>query len=1024
NLSTINEKSSHFKYSPGELKALFDPKNINLLGELGGTPGLVEGLHANVETGLRDVSPSLSDSTALQKLDSSDINVARAKHFGINRLPPVKTKSFLKLCWEALQDKVMIILSIAALVSLAIGIYQDVSGSGSHGSKKSAKDADKPHWIEGVAIIVAVLIVILVSSLNDYRKEKQFQKLNSKKEDRSVKVIRDGKVSLVSVYGLLVGDVMQLEPGEILAADGILLSGHNITCDESSATGESDAIKKHTYEEISGRISGKSDPFLISGSKVLEGVGKCLVVAVGESSFHGTIMMNLRTDNEETPLQKKLGILAERISKLGGAAALLMLVVLLIRYFAAWGSLTDDDKQAAVIVQKIVSIIITTITVVVVAVPEGLPLAVTLSLAFAMVRMLKDNNLVRLLSACETMGSATTVCSDKTGTLTQNRMTVVAGTFGSTVQFLRDPQNLTKVNCSIPPLKPDEFPNAIPKEVLDLLSEGIAINSSAFESTDDKGTVTLVGSKTEVALLEWCDSISTPFNELRQRYPVEELWPFSSERKSMATLVKLPNDKSSYRLYIKGASEIVLSKCTTMVDFRKGSNDGEQPFIHHPIDNDINNSIQHRISEYADETLRTIGIAYKDYQLTSDESSRLLNLNGDDRHQFWENKYTAEEFSFLGVVGIEDPLRDGVPEAVEACRKAGVTVRMVTGDNVLTAKSIARKCGIYSEGSVIMEGPEFRKLSSHQMEFVIPRLRVLARSSPEDKMKLVKKLKEMGEVVAVTGDGTNDAPALKAANVGFSMGIAGTEVAKEASSIILMDDNFSSIVKAIMWGRTVNDAIKKFLQFQLTVNVTAVIVAFVSAAVDSNEDSVLKAVQLLWVNLIMDTLAALALATDPPTPEVLNRPPDSQKASLVNVHMWKMILGQALFQVAIIFAVLYGGTSFFTPQKDDDDVEKEVLETVVFNAFVFLQIFNLLNSRIVGNDLNIFRGIHKNWIFNSIFIGIIVLQVIIVQFGGAAFDTRPLNGVQWGASIAIGLFSIPIGFVLRLIPVNLFDSLT
>ncbi|KAJ9052459.1 plasma membrane calcium [Entomophthora muscae] len=964
---------------------------------------------------------------------------SRREVFGRNRLPPVKSKSFLGLVWDALQDKVMIMLSIAALVSLVIGIYQDLAGAKDHKAEviNGKLVATKPHWIEGLAILIAVVIVVLVGSVNDYRKEKQFQRLNAEKEDREIKVVRDGKVGLLSVYDLVVGDILQLEPGDIIPADGVLISGHKILCDESTATGESDAIKKRPIEDILavqraipthtdsiGSISAlpsgsfekkaiKSDPFLLSGAKVIEGVGKGVVINVGANSFNGKIMMNLRTDNAETPLQEKLGALATRISKLGGAAALLMFVVLLIHYFSQWR--TVKDTPASQILARVIGIIITTITVIVVAVPEGLPLAVTLALAFATVRMLKDKNLVRVLSACETMGSASTICSDKTGTLTQNRMTVVAGTLGTTCQFLNGAQQSHSSTTSIPPIRRDQLKETIPASLLQLFAEGIAINSSAFESTDSSGETKLVGSKTEVALLEWIQFLGyCDIRDLRHRFSTAALWPFSSESKSMATLVKI--DEGSYRLFVKGASEMVLDRCRQVVQ-TEGSGYTLLPLT------EFYSGFQQRISEYAEESLRTIGLAYQDFTLSLEDQSFLRSADTETSQSFWDKRAAkSSDLVLLGVVGIEDPLREGVPEAVAACYRAGVTVRMVTGDNVLTAKSIAIKCGIYNEDSIIMEGPVFRKLRPEQMDAILPRLRVLARSSPEDKMRLVKRLKGLGHVVAVTGDGTNDAPALKAADIGFSMGIAGTEVAKEASSIILMDDNFSSIVKAIMWGRTVNDAVKKFLQFQLTVNITAVLLTFVSAISSDEETPVLRAVQLLWVNLIMDTLAALALATDPPVEDVLHRPPSPRNANLITSEMWKMILGQAIFQSAICLILFYYGPSFYN-DNIDDNLEKSILHTLIFNSFVFLQIFNQLNCRRIDSGLNIFQGITRNYYFLVIFFLVIILQIVIVNFGGYVFETAPLDYMQWAISVLIGLLSLPIGVVIRLIPIDLFSSL-
>ncbi|RKP25553.1 hypothetical protein SYNPS1DRAFT_15497 [Syncephalis pseudoplumigaleata] len=945
---------------------------------------------------MRSVRSSTSKTSAAKSEaeQCSDLE-NRVRVYGVNKLPEHKMKSLLVFIWHALQEKILIVLTIAAIVSLGLGIYQD-----------QTQDVNEPdiNWVEGLAIVVAIMIVVLVGSVNDWQKERQFRKLNAKKDDRLVKVIREGAQTQLSVHHLVVGDILCMEPGDIVAADAVFISGHNVKCDESGVTGESDAIAKRTLadsvEEAKhlGPMEHGPDPFIISGSKVLEGVGRAIVVAVGEESFHGRIMLSLRQEPSDTPLQMKLNDLAEQIAKLGGGAALLMLVILLIIYFVKF---KDQPSHAAtVIVNDIVKIIITAVTVVVVAVPEGLPLAVTLALAFAMTRMLKDNNLVRVLSACETMGNATTVCSDKTGTLTQNKMTVVAGCIGYKRVFARVDESGTTLPGAI---NMADLVKEQPASITELVQQSVAVNSNAFW---DPTANEFVGSKTETALLAWTQQQGAPeYTQIRAQYPVEQLWPFSSERKSMCTLIRVtsPADGSIlHRAHIKGASEIILARCTRVLMPDSDS------LVAVPITEEIRADLLKLIEQFASHSLRTIGIAYRDFP-HYDPASPL-----DDQH-------LSEELTLIGITGIEDPLREGVVEAVRLCQRAGVTVRMVTGDNVITARAIATKCGIYTAGGVVMEGPKFRSLSDDEMLRVIPRLQVLARSSPDDKRILVGKLKEMGDIVAVTGDGTNDGPALKMADIGFSMGIAGTEVAKEASSIILMDDNFASIVKAIMWGRSVNDAVKKFLQFQLTVNITAVLLTFVSAissAVSGGHtgsgESVLTPVQLLWVNLIMDTLAALALATDPPTLELLSRQPEPRTAPLISFKMWKMIIFQAIFQVIVCLILLYVGPSIFNEPRENKD--RPVMGTMVFNTFVWLQIFNELNSRRLDSSINVFKHLQNNRIFIGISVLIVACQVIIVQVGGLAFKTTPLNGVQWATCIVIGLFSLPVGALVRLIP--------
>lgn len=601
------------------------------------------------------------------------------------------------------------------------------------------------------------------------------------------------------------------------------------------------------------------------------------------------------------------------------SGAVVLFFVLFIRFVS---TLPGSPLGAAEKGSQFMDILIVAITLIVVAVPEGLPLAVTLALAFATTRMLKENNLVRVLRACETMGNATTICSDKTGTLTQNKMTVVAGTIGKDVKF--------DASSNDSDIKALPIPNAVAKfssTIKHILLQSIVVNSTAFEGEED-GVQAFIGSKTETAMLMFARDYLGMDSVARERSSAQivQLIPFDSGRKCMGVVVKLPT--GVYRLFVKGASEILLNKAT-----RYTADVSNETITEVELTTEDIASLSGTINAYAERSLRTIGMLYKDYTQWPPVGAKVM----EDDPNMADFDTIFNDMTFLGLVGIMDPLRPGVAEAVAACQKAGVIVRMVTGDNVITARAIAQECGIYTEDGVVMEGPRFRQLTESEMDEMLPRLQVLARSSPEDKRILVRRLKELGETVAVTGDGTNDGPALKMADVGFSMGIAGTEVAKEASSIILMDDNFSSIVKAMMWGRAVNDAVRKFLQFQLTVNITAVLLTFVSAVSSSDRQSVLTAVQLLWVNLIMDTFAALALATDAPTPEILNRKPTPKSASLISLNMWKMIIGQAIFQLVVTFVLYFAGGNIFGYTTA---LEVKELRTMVFNTFVWMQIFN------------------------------------------------------------------------------------
>ncbi|CAG8635426.1 4070_t:CDS:2, partial [Racocetra persica] len=631
------------------------------------------------------------------------------------------------------------------------------------------------------------------------------------------------------------------------------------------------------------------------GSRVMEGVGNYVVIGVGANSCRGR-WLSLNTDSEDTSLQAlntdsklqaKLNNLTEQIAKLGCAAALLMLIVLLIKYFISFR--TNGAPSAPEAIDNLVRIIISAVTVVVVAVPGGLPLAVTLALAYATTRMLRDNN-------------------------------------------LGEPKN---------------------------------------------GKINFIGSKTETALLQLLLDLGVNYKILKDDAKIVQFYPFSSERKAMGLVVK---EDSYFRFYVKGASEMLLQKTRSIID----TNSGDETEL---TDQERDNT-QQVIRYYASRSLRTLAIAYRDLEQWPPDG---ITLDPEGEIKFED---LMLNITLLCIVGIEDPLREGVRQAVADCKDAGVKVRMVTGDNVLTAKSIAEQCGIYTTGGLVMEGPEFRNLPPEKMKEILSRLQVLARSSPEDKKILVGKLKEeLNDTVAVTGDGTNDGPALRTADVGFSMGISGTEAAKEASSIILMDDNFSSIVKAIMWGRCVNDAIKKFLQFQLTVNVTAVLLTFISAVSSDQQKSVLSVVQLLWVNLIMDTFAALALATDPPTKELLKRKPGNRDAPLITPQMWKMIIGQSIFQLAITLILLYAADNIVGHRLDS-----ETLATIVFNTFVMLQIFNEIKTPTFCDD----ESVVSNWQRQ--------LKVFKALRGGGRFRTNfgTVNKNQQAPSLivtAVGVLS-------------------
>uniref|UniRef100_A0A8D2LWA0 Calcium-transporting ATPase n=1 Tax=Varanus komodoensis TaxID=61221 RepID=A0A8D2LWA0_VARKO len=1015
-----------------ELRSLMELRGADALQKIQESYTDVNGLCRRLKT---SPTEGLSDNTAdLEK---------RRQIYGQNFIPPKKPKTFLQLVWEALQDVTLIILEIAAIISLGLSFYappsEESEACGNVAVGAEDEGEAEAGWIEGAAILLSVICVVLVTAFNDWSKEKQFRGLQSRiEQEQKFTVIRNGQQVQIPVAELVVGDIAQIKYGDLLPADGVLIQGNDLKIDESSLTGESDHVRK----------SAEKDPMLLSGTHVMEGSGRMVITAVGVNSQTGIIFALLGAGGEEEEKKDKKGkaqdgavamemqplksaeggemeerekkkasvpkkeksVLQGKLTKLAvqiGKAGLVMsaiTVIILVLYFVIETFVIDEKTWLAectpVYVQYFVKFFIIGVTVLVVAVPEGLPLAVTISLAYSVKKMMKDNNLVRHLDACETMGNATAICSDKTGTLTTNRMTVVQSYLGDThYKETPDPSSLT------------------PK-TLDLLVHAIAINSAyttkILPPEQEGGLPRQVGNKTECSLLGFVLDLRRDYQPVREQIPEEKLYKvytFNSVRKSMSTVTCMPD--GGYRLFSKGASEIVLKKCTNIL------NSNGELRVFRPRDRD--EMVKKVIEPMACDGLRTICIAYRDFPAGKEPD--------------WDNENDIViDLTCIAVVGIEDPVRPEVPEAIRKCQRAGITVRMVTGDNINTARAIAAKCGIIQPGEdfLCLEGKEFNRrirnekgeIEQERLDKIWPKLRVLARSSPTDKHTLVKgiidsTIGDQRQVVAVTGDGTNDGPALKKADVGFAMGIAGTDVAKEASDIILTDDNFSSIVKAVMWGRNVYDSISKFLQFQLTVNVVAVIVAFTGACI--TQDSPLKAVQMLWVNLIMDTFASLALATEPPTEALLLRKPYGRNKPLISRTMMKNILGHAVYQLIIIFTLLFVGEVFF----DIDSGRNAPLHsppsehyTIIFNTFVMMQLFNEINARKIHGERNVFDGIFSNPIFCAIVLGTFGIQIIIVQFGGKPFSCSPLNAEQWLWCLFVGFGELVWGQVIATIPTS------
>ncbi|KAG4131608.1 hypothetical protein ERO13_D09G223200v2 [Gossypium hirsutum] len=889
----VMQENPPYQIDQTTLIELVKEKKLERLQEFGGVNGVASTFGTDTQVG---ISGGADD-------------VARLRNtFGSNTYNKPPTKGFFHFVIEALKEPAVMILLGCAALSLGFKIK-------AHGHKDS--------WYEVGSNFAAVFLPIVVSAISNYMQNRQFEELSRANNNILVDVVRGGQRQQLPMFDVVVGDIVCLKMGDQVPADGLFLDGHSLQVDESSMTGATEHAE----------VNSSQNPFLLSWTKVAHGDARMLVTSVGMNTTWGQIS---RETNEQTPLQARLNKLSSSIAKVGLAVAFPVLVVLLVRYFTGH---TKDEKgnrefnrsktKTSDIINAIVGIATTAIT----TAAEGLPLVVTLTLAYSKKKMVADQAMVRKLSACETMASTTTICTAKTGTLTLNRMKVT--------KFWLE-----------------------------------------YE---------LSGSPTEKAILSWAVvELKMDVEKTKKRCAALQVEAFIPQKRRSGVLIER-NDDDTVHVHWKGAAEMILAMSSSYYDASgvvKDLDDGERM------------KFEEIIQGMAASSLRCIAFAHK--QVPEEEYQNLKE----------QKKLKEDSLTLLGLVGIKDPCRPGVKKAAEDCQYAGVNIKMITGDNVFTAIAIATECGILKPGQdlssgAVVEGEEFRNYTSQERMEKVEKIQVMAGFSPFDKLLMVQCLKQKGHVVAVTGDGTDDAPALKEADIGLSTGIQGTEAARESSDIVILDDSFASVATVLRWGRCVYTNIQKFIQFLLTANVATLCINFIAAV--STGEVPLTTVQLFWVNLYMDTLGALALATERPTKELLEKPPVGRTEPLITNIMWRNLLAQALYQIAVLLTLQFNGESIF-------GVTKKVNHTLIFNTFMLCQVFNKFNARKLEKK-NVFNDMHKNKMFIGITGVTIVLQVVMVEFLKRFTDTERLNWGQWGACIAIAAASCPLGWAVKCLPV-------
>lgn len=836
-----------------------------------------------------------------QGLTEEQIVESRQQH-GNNVLTPPKTTPLWNLYLNKYTDPIIQILLIAAFISLALAIIEG-------------------DFIETIGIFVAIFFATTIGFYFERDAAKKFNILNALNEDSLVKIRRNGKITEIARKEVVVGDVILIEVGDEIPADAQLIDSTDLMIDESSLTGEP-ICSKYADTENEHAKNDNTYPcnIILRSTMVMNGHGTAIVIAVGDETEIGKVARKTTENtNVQTPLNKQLNKLASLISKVGFSIAVAAFVI-----FLTHDILVNNEVWKSVNYLKMAEVVLkyfmTAVTLMVVAVPEGLPMAVTLSLALNMRRMLKNNNLVRKLHACETMGAVTVICTDKTGTLTQNKMTVMQVSGKESIN--------TVANDS-------------------LLAQAIALNTTA-----ELGTEGGIGNPTEIALLTWMQKVGVPYQPIRSSFKIIKQLPFSTERKYMATIAQVNN---AYYLFMKGAPEIVMGFCLL-------NEQEKQQYID-------------TLLGYQNKAMRTLAFAcksLKENEALQDDITTLL-----------------QSLSMQAVAAISDPIREDVPEAVQQCQQAGIQIKMVTGDIEATTKEIARQIGIWHADTpkeAAITGSTWGALTDEEAYERAKVLKVMSRARPTDKQRLVEILQRQGEVVAVTGDGTNDAPALHYAHVGLSLG-SGTSVAKEASDITLLDDSFKSIANAVMWGRSLYKNIQRFLFFQLIVNITALLLVLGGSFV--GVEIPLTVTQMLWVNLIMDTFAAMALATLPPSKDVMKEKPRKQADFILTKPMqWNILICGLTFFIAMFALLIYDEWKFC------EDVPVHEL-TMFFTTFVMMQLWNLFNAKALGTKYSSFHGLWKDKGLLLVLLIVIIGQWLIVTFGGKMFRTVPLSFSDW-----------------------------